>query len=247
MKLIADLHTHTIASTHAYSTLAEMVACAKQLGYCAMAVTDHAPASPDAPHIWYFSNLLHQPDILPGNFLLLKGAEVNGTDAHGRLDIDEKLRGKMDWVVVSLHRSVIEPLTFEQATNFWLRIAETPYVDMIGHSEQREYAYDYERVTKAFAQHNKVVEVNANSCAVRPGNEDNLRKLVLACKQNGTKLAVNSDAHSIYAMDNKAPLLALLAELGVPERQVVNSSKMLLLQELALHGRAIAGRVEGLV
>lgn len=32
MKLIADTHTHTVASTHAYSTLQEMVHAAAEKG-----------------------------------------------------------------------------------------------------------------------------------------------------------------------------------------------------------------------
>ena len=50
MQMIADLHTHTLCATHAYNTFNEMAVAAKEIGYCALAVTDHAPAMPDAPH-----------------------------------------------------------------------------------------------------------------------------------------------------------------------------------------------------
>lgn len=46
MQMIADLHTHTLCATHAYNTFTEMAAAAKALGYCALAVTDHAPRCP---------------------------------------------------------------------------------------------------------------------------------------------------------------------------------------------------------
>ena len=49
MQMIADLHTHTLCATHAYNTFTEMAAAAKEIGYCALAVTDHAPAMPDSP------------------------------------------------------------------------------------------------------------------------------------------------------------------------------------------------------
>ena len=48
----------------------------------------------------------------------------------------------------------------------------SPYGDCIGHSESRRHRYDYDAVTKAFARCRKVVEINANSAVVRPGNED---------------------------------------------------------------------------
>ena len=54
MKLIADLHTHTIASTHAYATVTEMACEASKLGLFAIAITDHARTMPGAPGPYYF-------------------------------------------------------------------------------------------------------------------------------------------------------------------------------------------------
>ena len=79
MQLIADLHTHTLCATHAYHTLDEMAAAAKDCGYRALAITDHAPAMPDAPHRWHFEN----PTALPrtiGDVIMLYGAEANVVD-----------------------------------------------------------------------------------------------------------------------------------------------------------------------
>ena len=49
MKIIADTHTHTVASTHAYSTAQEMITAAKEKGLYAIALTDHAYRMPGAP------------------------------------------------------------------------------------------------------------------------------------------------------------------------------------------------------
>ena len=57
MKMIADLHTHTVASTHGFSTIKEIVDVAAQKGLSAVAITDHTPASTDGPHVWHFHNL----------------------------------------------------------------------------------------------------------------------------------------------------------------------------------------------
>ncbi len=46
MKFVADMHMHTIASTHAYSTLEEMLAAAARKGFFAAAITDHGAAMP---------------------------------------------------------------------------------------------------------------------------------------------------------------------------------------------------------
>ena len=46
MKILLDTHTHTLASTHAYSTVLEMAKYASEAGMEAIAITDHAPAIP---------------------------------------------------------------------------------------------------------------------------------------------------------------------------------------------------------
>ena len=50
MKDILDLHTHTIASGHAYNTLYEMAQSASQKGLALLGVTEHAPRIPGACH-----------------------------------------------------------------------------------------------------------------------------------------------------------------------------------------------------
>ena len=46
MKDILDLHTHTIASGHAYNTLYEMATGAADNGLALYGCTEHAPAMP---------------------------------------------------------------------------------------------------------------------------------------------------------------------------------------------------------
>ncbi|MEG1274064.1 MAG: PHP domain-containing protein [Ruthenibacterium sp.] len=246
MKIIADLHTHTLVSNHAFNTLTEMVTQANKLDLFAMAVTDHGPALPDAPHPWYFYNLVLLPQRIEGVWVL-KGVEANVTDAQGTLDFtkEELAQFGFDWVVVSAHWDVLgRSLSFDDSTQMWLNVAENSAVDMIGHSESRDYAYDYDTVTKAFAKQHKVVEMNANSCKIRPGNEKNMRALALACKRNGTVIAVNSDAHSIYDLAQCNSVLPMLAEIDFPPELIVNAGKENLIRELKAHHKKIAITME---
>ena len=66
MQIIADLHTHTCVSDHAFSTLREMAEGAKQAGLCAIAITDHGPMMEDGAHPWHFSNLSIVPRSIHG-------------------------------------------------------------------------------------------------------------------------------------------------------------------------------------
>lgn len=248
MQMIADLHSHTLCATHAYQTVNEMAAAAKAAGYCALAVTDHAPAMPDAPHIWHFSNGSALPRSVEG-VVMLYGAEANVMDTKGGLDLSEGQLAVQDWVVASIHSPCMPGLlTRKEANRIWLNIAENPYVDCIGHSEQENYRYDYDVVTKAFARNHKVVELNAGSFAVRKDGIPNMRKLLISCLENGCRIAVDSDAHSAWRLQTALqPLYDLLAEVSFPEDLIVNASKENLVRELKLHGKRCAEEIGGIL
>jgi len=51
MNDVMDMHTHTIASVHAYSSLREMATAAKEKGLELLGITDHAPSMPGASSV----------------------------------------------------------------------------------------------------------------------------------------------------------------------------------------------------
>ena len=102
MKIIADTHAHTLASGHAYSTIKEMAAAAKERGLKALALTEHAPEMPGTCGLFYFQNL----DVVPreaDGVRLLMGAELNIMDPDGTVDLPEKTCRDLDIVVASIH------------------------------------------------------------------------------------------------------------------------------------------------
>ncbi|EOD9879151.1 PHP domain-containing protein, partial [Klebsiella pneumoniae] len=50
-----DLHMHTLASTHAYSTVHDYIAAAARKHIRLIAITDHGPEMVDAPHPFHFN------------------------------------------------------------------------------------------------------------------------------------------------------------------------------------------------
>lgn len=64
--LEVDLHTHTLASDHAYSTIHDYVRLAPSRGIKLFANTDHGPDMEDAPHKWHFVNSLTLPRVADG-------------------------------------------------------------------------------------------------------------------------------------------------------------------------------------
>lgn len=80
-----DLHMHTVASTHAYSTLSDYIAQAKQKGIKLFAITDHGPDMEDAPHHWHFINMRIWPRVVDG-VGILRGIEANIKNVDGEID-----------------------------------------------------------------------------------------------------------------------------------------------------------------
>lgn len=222
-KIIADTHTHTLASTHAYSTVLENFKFASEIGLSYLAVTDHAPKMADAPHRWHFENLRILPKELFG-VKLLKGAEVNILDENGSLDLSDHILSQLDWVIASFHVEACAPMSKEKHTQAYLNIAKNEKVDVIGHSGREIYFYDYETAIKAFKEYNKLVEINQNSFVARKDSQKNCIEIAKLCKKYEVKVVVNSDAHFAYNIGQVDDALALLEEIDFPQSLIVNSS-----------------------
>ena len=164
-RIIADLHTHTLASTHAYSSVTEMIRAAADKGLYAIALTDHARTMPGSPREWYFSSL-HELPLHYRGVMNLAGIEANVLDFEGHLDIEPRDIPRMDWVVASIHHLPLEGLQdpdVEKCTQLWLNVAKNPKVNVIAHSGDPVYAYDYEKVIPVFGENHKLVEINNHS------------------------------------------------------------------------------------
>lgn len=225
MKLIADTHTHTTASTHAYSTLQEMVHAAAQKGLYSIAITDHGIDMPGSAGQWYFQNLIVVPHLFEG-VLVLRGEETNVIDFDGNTDLLDKDKNSLDWVVASIHEVAMRDknVTAEAVTNAWLNIAKNPKINVIGHSGSEEYKYDYEKVIPEFGRNGKLVELNEGTFSGRENSVPNCVKIMKICKKSGVPIIVDSDAHFSTRVGEFGNSLKLLKEIDFPEELVVNSS-----------------------
>ncbi|MBR5558781.1 MAG: phosphatase [Oscillospiraceae bacterium] len=222
MKIIADTHTHTVASTHAYSTLLENVTYAKKIGLRILGNTDHGPAIAGGPQVWYFHNEVAFPEVIDG-VIVLKGAEANILDYDGNLDLTQNELNKLDWVIASMHSPVINSGTVEDHTRAYLAVAQNPAVDVIGHSGDGRFPYDYERVIKAFKEYGKIVEINNHSFVTRAGSKENCTQIAKLCKKYQVPVVVNSDAHFCTEIGHFPHCIAMLEEIDFPEELVVNA------------------------
>ena len=224
--IIADLHTHSLASTHAYSTIREMVDSAAEKGLKAIAITDHARTMPGAPGPWFF-NSMHELPLLYRGILLIAGMEANVIDLNGTLDINETERRDVNWLVASIHNLGLPGLenpTVEKCTQLWLNIAHDPKVNVIGHSGSPEFRYDYETVIPEFGRNHKLVEINSHSFEVRKANIPNCREIALCCKKHRVPVIVSSDAHFETQVKDHTAALEMLREIAFPEELILNAN-----------------------
>ena len=223
MLIEADLHTHTCASTHAFSTIKENCRYASRYGLRGIAMTDHMTAMEDSPHEWHFHNMSCLPRAISGVYVL-KGVELNVIDSEGNVDMKESLLKKMEWCVASMHRTVLDGSDRDANTRAYLKLCENPYIDVIGHPTTDAFPYDMEKCLKAFKEYGKLPEVNESSIVTKDGSRRNCIEMLKICKKYEIPVAVDTDAHYCELVGMVTESEKLIEELGFPIRLVENAS-----------------------
>ena len=223
---VMDLHTHTIASGHAYNTLREMAKAAADRGLEILGITEHAPMMPGSCSNMYFRNLKVVPRSLCGIEVML-GAELNIIDYDGHVDLDDHVMRQLDIKIASLHSVCILPGTKEENTRAVLGAIRNPMIDIIGHPDDGIYLLDYEPVVEAAKETHTLLEVNNNSlnpAGSRKNTRGNLITMLELCKEYGQPVIMNSDAHVFSDVGRRDFSEELIRDLDFPEELIVNRS-----------------------
>ncbi len=226
MNYLFDIHTHTIASGHAYATMLEMVQAAKDAGLHMLALTDHAPAMPGSCHRMHFEVLRLLPREILG-LPVLHGAEVNIVGGNGELDLKDSLLAQLDLVIASIHGPCFPTGDANFNTEAILRVMDNPNVDIIGHPDDSRAPLHYEPIVKKAKEKGILLEVNNSSLApkcFRQNAPENYRTMLKLCMEYQVPIVVNSDAHFIDTVGTHQYAYAILEEIGFPEELVVNTS-----------------------
>jgi putative hydrolase len=224
MRYAVDVHIHTVASGHAYSTLIENARYASDIRMKLIAVTDHGPATPGGPGFLHFPGMRVVPRTIHG-VEILRGAEVNILDFDGKLDIQDKWLKNLDVVIASFHDVCIKAGTKEDHTKAILKVMENEYVDIIGHPGNPMYDIDIDRFVLKAKEKNKLIEINNGSFGKsRKGSYDNCFKIAQKAKELGVGIMLGSDAHICYDIGKFDKALELIDKVGMPEELIMNSS-----------------------
>ena len=220
------MHTHTLASTHAYSTITENARWAYAHGIKYLGMTDHGIKMQDSPDTWHFENLRVIPDNLEG-VRIFKGIEANILDTDGSLDVlhDFYYSDIFEWVNASMHIQTFTPSVKSEHTKAYLNVLKNPYVDVICHSERITFDYDMDEVCKACSDLGRLMEVNISRLERGRGADERYKLILEACVKYGTRIIVDSDAHFYTHIGAFEPAVKLLNEAGFPPELVVNADE----------------------
>ncbi len=198
-----DCHTHTNWSD-GINSVEEMAEAAKKMGYRYIAITDHAGPLKIARAMDERSVLRQMAEIDKINrkisgIKILKGCEVD-INKDGSLSLKDEILSKLDIVGVSVHSYF--KMSKEDMTERLLRAMANPYVSIIFHptgrliARREAYSLNYDRIFKAAKENKILLEINAHPQRLDLKDTD-----IRAAIENGVKLVINTDAHSVMGLN----------------------------------------------
>ena len=191
-------HNHTTASD-GRNTLTEMVAAAEKLGWEYLGIADHSKASYQASGLSEERLLKQVEEIHALNATKrFKTHVFTGTEcdilADGRLDYEDAILAKLDYVVASVHNAFAQ--SEEVMTARIIRALENPHTAMLGHLTGRlllrreGYPVNAGKVIDAAIANGVIIELNAN-----PWRLDMDWRLWRKAAGRGLLCSINPDAH----------------------------------------------------
>lgn len=224
MQTLLDVHTHTIMSGHAFSTLQEMIAEGLRKGLKILGVTEHGPGIPGTCHPIYFRNI-HVVPRQYGDMRLLLGAELNILNTKGELDLSDFYYQRMDLRIAGIHGLCWEGGTPEENTEGMIAAISNPWTNIISHPGDGTAKLIYEPIVFASKEHHTLLEINSSSMRpIRGFNEakDNYIEILRLCKRYEVPVILGSDAHIASDIANYEHCLPLLQETDFPEALIIN-------------------------
>lgn len=223
MKLLLDMHNHTIVSGHAYSTLLEIAKEANKKGLKYIGITEHGPTMPGGPHIFHIANQKIWPKTIEG-VEILKGVEANILDEKGKLDIPDVMLADLDIVLAGLHDACTESWGIEGNTNALLNTMKNKYVDVIVHPGNPAFPIDKERFVLGAKETNTLVEINNSSFVhSRKGSKEHCYEIAKLCKKHKVQVIVGSDSHIAFDVGRFDEAIELLRSIQMPEELIINT------------------------
>lgn len=219
-----DVHTHTIASGHAYGTITEMAEAASKKGLKILGITEHTGGIPGTCADIYFSNMRVVPREMFEIELML-GAEINIIDYDGTLDLRDKYMKHLDIRIAGIHSFCYEFGSLEENTRAVVNAIKNPFVDIISHPDDGSCPLNYKEVVQAAKEYHTLLELNNNSQRMTRKNvRENAVTYLNLCKEYQVPILVSSDAHYMNDIANMDHVSPILDQVDFPEELIINYS-----------------------
>lgn len=260
--ILGDLHTHTLYSRHAYSTIQENVTAAATCGLEVIGSSDHFSSmlfpSNDLRNFQFFFNQEIWPRTWDGVHVLraceadietldggLFGEDIAATESIvGRPfkmghTLFELVTENLDYVIASVHNAdFTRDASLAQTTAMYVGALENPRVFILGHTGRSGVPYDIDTVLTCAKERHKLIEINEHSLeGGRAGQTHQVcRTIAERCAELGVGICVNSDAHLSRLIGGFDRVTSLLEEIHFPEELIMNRNRDVLLDALAASG-----------
>lgn len=230
MDNLIDLHTHSVLSTHGFSSLTENIKVAndKRLKY--YGISEHQ--SDDlgvGAHPFAFHNLRIVPREINGT-KILRGCEFNILK-DGSIDTFGLRKDHLDYGIASIHGYKYSDQGIELNTNAYLNALDNEFITIIGHSDDGHYQVDYDKIVEKAKRLHKLIEINNTSLkptSNRINSKANMKKLISSCIKYKEPVIINSDAHICYDVGSFELAYELLKEMNFPDELILNFNEELI-------------------
>ena len=241
-----DVHTHTLFSRHAYSTIGECVAAAREASLELIGSTDHYSCmiSPTL-HVrdyQHFINFAMWPRFWDG-VQVMRGVEadivdlgghlfgwdmvlqegITGRAFHHELTLKEYVWRDLDYVIASIHdQTFAEGATIGQTTDMYVGALDDPKVLILGHTGRAGVRFDVDTVLLAAKKRGKLIEINEHSFAPHYGEHTQraCRHIAERCAELGVMISTGTDAHIACDGGRFDHTAAMLREIHFPPELV---------------------------
>ena len=256
-----DIHTHTLFSRHAYSTIEENARAARAAGLELLGSADHFSSMlfPDGQEIRNFQYFTNQ-DCWPRDWdgvTVLRGIEADLVSLDGALfgqdipcpcgiaghvyrrerSLFEQVTANLDYVIASVHNgSFTEGASLAQTTGMYVAALENPRVFVLGHTGRSGVPFDVDEVLAVAKEHHKLIEINEHSLERGNHSHKACRRIAERCAELGVGITVSSDAHIARVIGKFPHATSLLDEVHFPEELIMNRDRATLLGALAASG-----------
>jgi DNA polymerase (family 10) len=236
--LEGSFHSHTHFSD-GLNSVEEMATAAQALGWKYLGISEHSQSAFYAHGVeekrldTYFETIKKCNEKMK-DFKVFAGIESDILK-EGELDYPNKILKKFDFVIASIHQRY----GMKDMTHRILQAIKNPHTRMIGHISGRlllgrdAYAYDLDKIVREAISKKVVMELNAS-----PQRLDlNWRELHEAA-QAGLLISINSDAHSVEALEDVQWGVWMARKAQVPSDQIINTWDFKIIDQFIREGRA---------